>query len=147
MFLSFIHYKKLKKQYFEASNSQRIFDVGQLIKSVFHIAGLIVPVLIVIFYIAAFTHPKHHESILWLTPLVILLLVYPLLKLAQRVAVRYLGVIFNDDTNMMIIPIDLVNASVSEHLRLQFLRRMGDCESIPISIITSFLRYPHKSGK
>ncbi|GIU12778.1 hypothetical protein [Shewanella glacialipiscicola] len=144
MFVSFFHYKKLKKIYFSTSNAQRVFDSAQLIKSIVYSVGLITTTLIIMFYatsqLSGLVGPDYQKVILGLDAILLALGIYPVCKLAQRVAVRYLGVIFNDDSNRMIIPVDLANASASENLRLQFLKQMGECEEIPIKEITNITR-------
>lgn len=144
MFVSYFHYKKLKNTYFSTSNTQRIFDSAQLIKSIVYSVGLISTTLVFMLYatsqLSGLVGPDYQKVIIGLDAMLLALGIYPVCKLAQRVAVRYLGVIFNNDTKMMIIPVDLANASASENLRLQFLRRMGECEEIPVKEITNITR-------
>lgn len=144
MFVSFFHYKGLKKAHYSTSNAQRVFDSAQLIKSIVYSAGVITTTLITMYYVTAnlmrLVGPDYQNAVLGLDLVILVIGIYPVCMLAQRVAVRYLGVIFNDDTHRMVIPADLANASIGEYLRLQFLRRMGKCEEIPFREITSITR-------
>ncbi|MCT8858031.1 hypothetical protein K5M76_22535 (plasmid) [Shewanella xiamenensis] len=140
MFFSFFHYKKLKKMYLSNSNAQRVFDSGLLMKCIVYSAGMIASTLILMFYVTTRVPPDFINYALAVNGIILVLGIYAIYKMAQRVAVRYLGVIFNNDTKMMIIPVDLANASASENLRFQFLRRMGECEEIPVKLITNITR-------
>ncbi|MCD8549040.1 MAG: hypothetical protein LRY75_14085 [Shewanella xiamenensis] len=109
-------------------------------KCIVYSAGMIASTLILMFYVTTRVPPDFINYALAVNGIILVLGIYAIYKMAQRVAVRYLGVIFNNDTKMMIIPVDLANASASENLRFQFLRRMGECEEIPVKLITNITR-------
>lgn len=144
MMFSYIHYNKMKRKYLIGDNVQRIFDVGLLWKSVIFSAGVVITGIIALYYINAnilrVIPQESTKALLIVDVIVFLLALYPLKKMAERVAVRYFGVVFDDQHKNIIIPTDLENASLSDNLRLQFIKKMGDCEIIKIKDISSVTR-------
>ncbi len=72
--------------------------------------------------------------------LIVIISLYPIKKMAERVAVRYFGVVFDDTEKKIVIPADLENSSFGENLRLNFIRKMGDYEEINVKDISSVTR-------
>lgn len=144
MFFSYLHYKKIKKNYINNSNSQRIYDVGLLWRSIIFSSGIITTGIVAMFYVnsnlLAVIPPEYAKVLFVIDAAVIIAAFYPIKKMAERVAVRYFGVIFDDNDKKMVIPADLANASFSENIRLNFIRKMGDYEEIDISEIFNVTR-------
>lgn len=144
MLFSYLHYKKIKKNYMENSNAQRVYDVGLLWRSIIFSSGIITTGIVAMFYVnsnlLAAIPPEYAKVLFAIDVAVIIAAFYPIKKMAERAAVRYFGVIFDDDDKKMIIPADLANASFSENVRLNFIRKMGDYEEIDISEIFNITR-------
>ena len=144
MLFSYLHYNKIKKSYTNNLNSQRVYDVGLLWKSIIFSSGIITTGIVAMLYVnsnlLAAIPPEYAKFLLAIDAVVIIAALYPIKKMAERVAVRYLGVIFDDDGKKMVIPADLANASFSENIRLNFIRKMGDYEEIDISEISNVTR-------
>lgn len=144
MFFSYLHYKKIKKNYINNSNAQRVYDVGLLWRSTIFSSGIITTGIVAMFYVnrnlLAVIPPEYAKVLFVIDAVVIIAAFYPIKKMAERVAVRYFGVIFDDNDKNMVIPADLANASFSENIRLNFIRKMGDYEEIDISEIFNVTR-------
>lgn len=61
-------------------------------------------------------------------------------KMAERIAIEYFGIIFNDNDRTIILPADLGNMGLGDWLRLKFLSRMGEQDSIEIRKISNITR-------
>lgn len=145
LIITFIRYRKIKKMYKVIPNTQRIYDIGNLFKTIgWAVAMVIVFVGIFIgisFAVEKYVPPeykKHIALVLMLACIVVIL--WPLKKMAERVAVEYFGVIFNDNDHSMHLPTDIDNMGLGETLRLHFLRRLGDQDRIDIKKITNITR-------
>ncbi|EKP0310128.1 hypothetical protein JE959_000102 [Aeromonas veronii] len=144
MLFSYLHYNNIKKRHMNGSGTQRVYDIGLLWRSIIYSAGIITTGLVMMFYINSqlvSIMPPEYKQVLWLIDvMVVIASLYPIKKMAERVAVRYFGVIFDDNDKKMVIPADLENASFGENLRLNFIRKMGDYEAIDIKDISSVTR-------
>jgi hypothetical protein len=49
-------------------------------------------------------------------------------KMAERIAIEYFGIVFNDNDRTIILPADIGNMGLGDWLRLRFLSRMGEQE-------------------
>ncbi|MEA9423396.1 hypothetical protein ACV1C5_17955 [Aeromonas caviae] len=144
MLFSYLHYSSIKKHHIKGSCTQRVYDVGLLWRSIIFSSGIITTGLIVMFYINSHLlsaiPPEYAKVLFGVDILVVIASLYPIKKMAERVAVRYFGVIFDDNDKKMVIPADLENSSFGENLRLNFIRKMGDYEEIYIKDISSVTR-------
>jgi hypothetical protein len=144
MFFSYFHYKRIKKRHIKESGTQRVYDVGLLWRSIFFSAGIITTGLIAMFYtnsyLLSYIPPEYSKVVFGLDALIVVISLYPIKKMAERVAVRYFGVVFDDTEKKIVIPADLENSSFGENLRLNFIRKMGDFEEINVKDISSVTR-------
>lgn len=143
--ITFSRYRKLKKMYEAIPNTQRVYDIGNLFKTIgWAVAMVIVFAGIFIgisFAIEKYIPPEYTKHIaLILMSACVLVILWPLKKMAERVAVEYFGVIFNDNDHSMHLPADIDNMGLGETLRLHFLRRLGDQDRVDIKKITNITR-------
>lgn len=144
MIFTFMHYRKLKKAYLIGPNVQRVFDVGLLRDGLISSAVFIAVCLIAVYFIDGNiirVTPKEYIDLLIYANVVIgVMALYPLKKMAERVAVIYFGVVFDDYHKKIVMPADLSNASFGDYIRMLFIRRMGDCDEISINAVTGITR-------
>lgn len=143
--ITFSRYRKLKKMYKAIPNTQRVYDIGNLFKTIgWAVAMVIVFAGIFIgisFAVEKYVPPEYTKHIaLILMSACVLVILWPLKKMAERVAVEYFGVIFNDNDHSMHLPADIDNMGLGETLRLHFLRRLGDQDRVDIKKITNITR-------
>ena len=67
-------------------------------------------------------------------------MIWPMKKMAERIAIEYFGVIFNDNDRTIVLPADIDNMGLGDRLRLKFLSRMGEQDSIEIRKISNITR-------
>lgn len=145
LIFSLLHYQKLKRRFAAIPNTQRVYDAGKLAKTVgvavVFIGFAISPCLVLSIVINRIAAP---DVAVWAMPALIaviaLAIVWPLKKLAERVAVNYFGVVFNDNDGSLLLPADIYNLSAGDILRLRFLHYAGDQERIEIKKITRLTR-------
>lgn len=144
---TFLKYRRLKKQFHNVPNIQRVYDLGLLTKTIgAAIASVVLTGLALVGLIAVIskiggnnTHLVQQINFILICawPLV---MVYPMKKMAERVAVRYYGVVFNDNNHCIYLPADVANISLGDYLRFHFLRKLGDIEKLDLSRITNITR-------
>ncbi|MHA0273150.1 hypothetical protein [Enterobacter ludwigii] len=145
LIFSFLRYRNLKRLYNAIPNVQRVFDTGKLYSSVafaiFTVMGAIGLMIGLVSVVQKNVYPDVAD-ILSKSILVTIavLMIWPMKKMAERVAVEYFGIIFNDNDNTMILPADISNISFGDVVRLKSLSRLGDQDRIEISAITNITR-------
>lgn len=145
LIFSFLRYRNLKRLYNAIPNVQRVFDTGKLYSSVafaiFTVMGAFGLMIGLVSVVQKNVNPDVAD-ILSKSILVIIavLMIWPMKKMAERVAVEYFGIIFNDNDNTMILPADISNISFGDVVCLKFLSRLGDQDRIEISAITNITR-------
>lgn len=145
LIFSFLRYRKLKKRYNAIPNTQRVFDIGVLYRTIGGAIGAIILAAVLFIGIGVVLHKNTSPEfatqfstiLLFAFPVVIC---WPMKKMAERVAVEYFGVIFNDNDRSMLLPADTGNMGLGEILRLKFLCRLGDQDRIEINKITNITR-------
>lgn len=138
-------YRKLKRKYSAIPNTQRVYDIGVLFKTLGASIAIIVASAVLALQLSTlptkFVSPETSQCIirimLVLYPVV---MVWPMKKMAERIAIEYFGIIFNDNDRTMILPADLGNMGLGDWLRLKFLSRMGEQDSIDIRKISNITR-------
>ncbi|MBR7627740.1 hypothetical protein KAT72_01500 [Aeromonas popoffii] len=124
--------------------TQRVYDFGLLWRSIIFSSGIITTGLIAMFYanshLLSVIPTEYAEVLFGVDMLIVVASLYPIKKMAERVAVRYFGGVFYDNEKKIIIPADLENSSFGENLRLNFIRKMGGYEEIDIRDISSVTR-------
>lgn len=144
MFFSFMHYNKIKKYHIQVDNVQRVFDIGLLWRSIAFSTGIVSAGIAIMFYfnqiVIGSIPPEYINFLLAFDGVCLIMAFYPIKKMAERVAVRYAGVIFDDNQKVMLIPADLENSSFGDNIRLQFIKRMGDYDKITINDIANVTR-------
>ncbi|MGL4890088.1 MAG: hypothetical protein ACRC52_04675 [Aeromonas veronii] len=144
MFFSYLHYNRIKKRHIKESGTQRVYDVGLLWRSIVFSASIITTGLIAMFYTNGYllsSIPPEYEKVMFgIDALIVIISLYPIKKMAERVAVQYFGVVFDDNDKKIVIPADLENSNFGENLRLNFIRKMGDYEEINVKDISSVTR-------
>jgi hypothetical protein len=138
-------YRRLKRKYSAIPNIQRVYDIGALFKTLgASIAVIVVSALFALQFCALITKdlsPGNSRNIarviLVLYPIV---MIWPMKKMAERIAIEYFGIIFNDNDRTIILPADIGNMGLGDWLRLKFLSRMGEQDSIEIRKISNITR-------
>lgn len=138
-------YRKLKRKYSAIPNTQRVYDIGVLFKTLGASIAIIAASAVLAMQLSTlptkFVSPETSQYIirimLVLYPVV---MVWPMKKMAERIAIEYFGIIFNDNDRTMILPADLGNMGIGDWLRLKFLSRMGEQDSIDIRKISNITR-------
>ncbi|MCU1795227.1 hypothetical protein [Pectobacterium polaris] len=146
IFLIYLHYRKMKSRYLTNRNVQRVVDTGRFYTVLCSGLACVVGMLVVLwvgsanigYRLADVTYGPMLISTLMV--LYILLMLYPFKKLADAAATAYLGVILEDDCSTLIFPADLANCTVSDVVKLRFLKGLGTVERFQYSQITSFTR-------
>lgn len=146
-FLAFsLHrYRKLKKTFNAIPNIQRVFDVGMLYSTIGNAIGSVMVVAFLFIGLSLVSQKNAspdfaHEMSLFLLFSFPVIMFWPLKKMAERVAVEYFGIIFNDNDNTLLLPADIDNMSFGEKLRLRFLSTLGEQDRIEIGKITNITR-------
>ena len=145
LFFSVLKYRKLKKKYTAIPNVQRVYDTGVIYKTIaaaLAILALSAVIFLGINSVIVKNMPPEFSSVsgkffIIVFPIVML---WPMKKMAERVAVEYFGVIFNDNDRSLLLPYDIQNMSFGDQLRLRFISRLGDQERIEINKITNLTR-------
>ncbi|WP_318388847.1 hypothetical protein [Enterobacter sp.] len=145
LIFSFLRYRKLKRIYNAIPNIQRVFDTGKLYSSVLFAVLMVVGAIVLMIGLVSALHKNLNPSdaaILSKSLLITIavLMIWPMKKMAERVAVEYFGIIFNDNDNTMILPADISNISFGDLIRLKFLRRLGEQDRIAIGSINNITR-------
>jgi tellurium resistance protein TerD len=146
MAFAYLHYRNLKSRYVTNKNVQRIVDIGRLYAAVgTAIAALAISLGMFWFISAMFTKSTAGTSFSdFVFPIMlviyVLVMVYPLKKLADAAGTAYLGVILDDSSQTLIFPADLANCSASDIVKLRFLEGLGSVDMIPLTQISSFTR-------
>lgn len=138
-------YRKLKRKYSAIPNIQRVYDIGVLFKTLgASIVVIVVSAVLVLQFCGLLAKNLSPETsrniagvILVLYPIV---MIWPMKKMAERIAIEYFGIIFNDNDRTMILPADIGNMGLGDRLRLKFLSRMGEQDSIEIRKISNITR-------
>ncbi|MDV2872945.1 hypothetical protein [Phytobacter diazotrophicus] len=138
-------YRKLKRKYSAIPNIQRVYDIGVLFKTLgASIVVIVVSAVLVLQFCGLLAKNLSPETsrniagvILVLYPIV---MIWPMKKMAERIAIEYFGIIFNDNDRTMILPADIGNMGLGDQLRLKFLSRMGEQDSIEIRKISNITR-------
>lgn len=142
---SFLRYRKLKRTYDAIPNIQRVYDVGVLYKTIGAAVVMVIFAGIVCLGLSGVFHKNASPEFARLASQALLLviplaMIWPMKKMAERVATEYFGVIFNDNDRSIVLPVDIQNMGLGEILRLRFLSRLGDQERIGIQQITNITR-------
>ena len=138
-------YRKLKRKYSAIPNIQRVYDIGVLFKTLgASIVVIVVSAVLVLQFCGLLAKNLSPETsrniagvILVLYPIV---MIWPMKKMAERIAIEYFGIIFSDNDRTMILPADIGNMGLGDRLRLKFLSRMGEQDSIEIRKISNITR-------
>ncbi|ANZ89335.1 MULTISPECIES: hypothetical protein [Enterobacteriaceae] len=138
-------YRKLKRKYSAIPNIQRVYDIGVLFKTLgATIAAVMVSALLVLqlsILPVKFVSPETSKYIsIFLFTLYPVVMIWPMKKMAERIAIEYFGVIFNDNDRTIVLPADIDNMGLGDRLRLKFLSRMGEQDSIEIRKISNITR-------
>lgn len=135
MVVSISHYYSLKGRYPEDEDTQRIFDV-RLVTKYFVLAGIIA---FVTWNIAA----KQFVAFKASTPIyaaIVICAVYLLVKLAMAISSNYFGVLVDPKNDRIILPKDMANYSITDHLKLKFIRELGQMEEVRLSQVKRITR-------
>mgnify|MGYP001063096106 FL=1 len=139
------YYRKLKRKYSAIPNIQRVYDIGVLFKTVGASIAVIVVSAVLVLQMSALpakfvsVETSHYIArvILFLYPIA---MIWPMKKMAERIAIEYFGIIFNDNDRTIMLPADIGNMGLGDWLRLKFLSRMGEHDSIEIRKISNITR-------
>ncbi|EBV0459766.1 hypothetical protein K2669_004634 [Salmonella enterica subsp. enterica serovar Virchow] len=121
-------YRKLKRKYSAIPNIQRVYDIGVIFKTLSASIAVIVVSAVLVLQLSAlpvkFVSPEiSHYIARVMFVLYPLVMIWPMKKMAERIAIEYFGIIFNDNDRTIILPADLGNMGLGDWLRLKFLSR------------------------
>lgn len=134
LLVSIIGYYTLKSRYPENTESQRVFDVGNLSRP-FMTAGLLIALS---WMLIAWTS-KLPGSLL-IQGSIIAFAAFVLFKIAQSISSTYLGVIIDPNNDRLLLPKDMANYSLTDYLSLRFITELGTVEQVPLSQIKRITR-------
>lgn len=138
-------YRKLKRKYSAIPNTQRVYDIGVLFKTLGAFIAVIVFSALLVLQLSVLPvklvspETSHYITIVMLV-LYPVVMIWPMKKMAERVAIEYFGIIFNDNDRTIILPADIGNMGFGDRLRLKFLSRMGEQDCIDIRKISNITR-------
>lgn len=136
-------YRKLKRKYSAIPNVQRVYDISVLFKTLGPSIAVIVVSAVLVLQLSALPAKFVSPETLHCENFIHSLsdchdLAYE--KMAERIAIEYFGIVFNDNDRTIILPADMGNMGLGDWLRLRFLSRMGEQDSIEIRKISNITR-------
>lgn len=135
MVVSISYYYNLKARYPEGEDTQRIFDV-RLVTKYFVLAGVIA-------FVAWNAAAEQLVGLNSSTPLYVIIVicaVYLLVKLAMAISSNYFGVLIDPQNDRIILPKDMANYSITDYLKLKFIRELGQMEEVRLSQVKRMTR-------
>jgi hypothetical protein len=115
-----------------SGNIHRVVDIGTLKKPLLSCAGFVL-----ISYFAFAMASNIHSS---LGLLVICIVIFVAIKMAQWVAVKYIGAIIDADNRVIYFPPDMQSYGVEDYLTCKFLKDMSTLDMVSIDSITKITR-------
>jgi len=134
--VSIYHYYRLKSQYDESEHSQRIFDVGNLVRP-FVLA--ILPVFIA-WRLYALTLSRDGAASTIVTAVILMATLFVLFKISKLISSTYYGVLIDPENDRVVLPKDMENYSISDYLKLKFITELGAMEEVPLGQIRRITR-------
>ncbi len=136
LLLSVFKFFSLKKQYMSGNNFHRVVDIGTLKQPLMACAGLV----LITYFAFAITSGIH--SLLGIVT--ICLAIVAAYKMAQWVAVKYIGAIIDADKNMVFFPPDMQSYGVEDYIAGKFLKDMSTLDEVSIDEIDKITRQAGK---
>ncbi|QDG56526.1 MULTISPECIES: hypothetical protein [Pseudomonas] len=140
LIVSAVHYSRLKSKYPENEYSQRVFDIGNLIRP----CGTSMGAIFIFYWLyAMFASGKSIASMVigWF---ILALAIFTFLKIAQSVATTYFGVVVDRKNDRVLLPKDMANYSISDYFNLKFVTELGTMEEVPLSQVRRITRQAGK---
>ncbi|EMN1229597.1 TPA: hypothetical protein ACHICQ_004403 [Enterobacter roggenkampii] len=115
-------YRKLKRKYSAIPNIQRVYDIGVLFKTLGASIAVIVVSAVLVLQLSAlpakFVSPgTAHYIARVLFILYPIVMIWPMKKMAERIAIEYFGIVFNDNDRTIILPADIGNMGLGDGVR------------------------------
>lgn len=132
LILSVFKYFSLKKQYMSGNNCHRVVDIGTLKIPMTACASLVF-----ITYLAFTFTAGIHKALSILIICIAILVAY---KMAQWVAVKYIGAIIDADRRVVYFPPDMQSYGVEDYLTGKFLKDMSILDMVKIDSIDRITR-------
>lgn len=136
LLLSVLKFLSLKKQYMSGNNFHRVVDIGTLKQPLMACAGLV----LITYFAFAITSGIH--SLLGIVT--IFLAIVAAYKMAQWVAVKYIGAIIDADKNMVFFPPDMQSYGVEDYIAGKFLKDMSTLDEVSVDEIDKITRQAGK---
>lgn len=136
LIFSIIHYIRLQKIFPVTESTQRIFDFGSVLRPLMLGGGVLVILL--------FAWQNFHNNLTIMTIIIFMASVI-LYKVANLVASSYYGVVVDYARNIILLPIDMINYTLTDYMQLKFIRQLGDMEYVNLSDIKRITREKGKS--
>ena len=136
LILSVFKFLSLKQQYMSGKNFHRVVDIGTLKPPLIACAGLVF-----ITYLAFAITSGIHSILGILTICAAVAVAY---KMAQWVAVKYIGAIIDADKYMVYFPPDMQSYGVEDYLAFKFLKDMSTLDTVQIKEISRITRQAGK---
>lgn len=140
LIVSVVCYFRLKSKYPENEYSQRVFDVGNLVRPCMASGAAVI--LFWILYARLASGESAFSMVMgWL---VLAIAIFTLFKIAQSVASTYFGVLVDPENDRVLFPRDMANYSVSDYFKLKFITELGSMEEVPLSQVRKITRQAGK---
>jgi hypothetical protein len=132
---SFLHYKKLKRDFPLTESSQRIFDLGNLIPAL-----ALTPIGIGVIALGFNALSSSNILIILLGSGLVTAGIWVCYHIAKSIASAYFGVIVDPIIDLLILSKDMANYNLEDYLKLRFIHDLGVMEQIPLSEVTKITR-------
>jgi hypothetical protein len=145
--ISFRAFNKLKHEYLERGNVQRVMDISRTFGTLFlggAVCGL--GTFIIVFIIAILSKNQEIHSFISfiIVVLIITFIIYMSIGacyyIARHLAVLYLGIILDIDNDELILPYDMQSYTITDYTKLRFLDDYCNVDKISLSAITKMTR-------
>jgi len=136
LIFSVFKYFSLKNEYMSGDNYHRVVDVGTVKKPIMTAVGLVI--------FSYFAIVVTHDNLPVLSVLIIFVVAFLAYKVAQWVAVKYIGAIIDADNGLVIFPPDMQSYGVADYLTMKALKDMSRLDKVNISEIEKMTRQAGK---
>lgn len=140
LIVSVIHYSRLKSKYPENEYSQRVFDVGNLVRP----CGTSIAAVVIFYWLYAIFASGKSVGSLVMGFVIIILALFTFFKIAQSVASTYFGVLVDPQNDRVLLPKDMANYSISDYFNFKFVTELGTMEEVPLSQVRRITRQAGK---
>jgi hypothetical protein len=136
LLFSVFKYFSLKRQYMSGENFHRVVDIGTIKQPIMAAVALVI-----LTYIGV---GVTHDSVPAVSAIILCIMVFLAFKMAQWVAVKYIGAIIDADNGVVIFPPDMQSYGVEDYFTLRILKDMSRLDMVKIADIEKMTRQAGK---